>query len=135
MKRKATDLLQTIPEIQILNVATDSDADDINNEGERKNIQFTPRNSTNIPIESNQYSMSINAKPINFVAEEEHLTVDDDSSDMMVDNEASIPRLQQMEEDPTYDSCNLTKKWKQITSKERATHAVCFSLIIVTIQK
>jgi hypothetical protein len=117
MKRKATDLLQSIPEIQILNISTDSDADDIN-ESERKTIHVASGNSTSIPLDLNENSIIVDAK-----------TVDDDSSAMLIDNDTSTPQLQQMEEDPTYDSCNLTKKWKQITSKERAMHAVYLFLL------
>lgn len=127
MKRRSAELLQKIPEIQIHSAQIDgSDSED-------EKLVFSATQDSTL---SSRVSFLENPAipPIRKTPQDNTATINDDMMD--IDDRAEIPRdqmdidekltpvLQQMQEDPTYDSCFLTRKWKQVTTHERCAKLV-----------
>jgi hypothetical protein len=123
MKKRSVELLMKVPEIEVQNAAELSDHE----EGSQldREVSADPSMQSLIHSEPNPVVQS------DVPAEEQSMQVDEVTAPEIVEDvqmesghvdEVEIPpepKLQQMQEDPTYDACMLTRKWKSITTSTR----------------
>jgi transcriptional activator SPT7 len=117
MKKKSAELLEKVPEIQVLNA---SEVDEVESQAER-----------NASIEPSMQSIISDQLPsFQIIPKEEELEIKD-KMEIITENledyeehpdgmEVDVPHLQEMREDVTYESCVITRKWKQVTTDFRA---------------
>jgi hypothetical protein len=125
MKKRSAELLMKVPEIEVQNAAELSDCDD--------GSQLDREMSVGPSIQSINASEPNPIVPLNNLVQEEPMEVDEkeaptpensedvhmELSDRHDEDGDSEPKLQQMQEDPTYDSCMLIRKWKSVTTSTR----------------